>query len=434
MLEPKRNSFVMEPIEAVLVGAGQRGTDAFGAFARKNPAELKFVAVAEPHEGRRKRFAEQHGIPAERQFADYREMFARPRIAPVCVNATMDKEHLPSALAAMEAGYHLFLEKPMADTAAGCVEIVRAAERTGRMVMICTPLRFTPFYSKVKELLDGGAVGRPLAISSAENVASWHFAHSFVRGNWGVAETSGPLILTKCCHDMDLIRWLVGSTPDKVVSQGDLLYFRPESAPADAPARCTDGCPVEKTCPYFAPAIYGGDYDDWPVSAISLDRSKEARMEAVRTGPYGRCVFHSGNTAVDEQTVGVTFANGLVHDFAVRAHTVHPYRSIRVLGTEGELNGHLEKGDITVQKFEQAMWQKPPVETHEAKGDDGAHMGGDGGALRHFFRCVREGDAAAMREGLQVALEGHLLSFAAEEARAAKRVVDFARFAGETVR
>ena len=417
----------MKPIEAVLVGAGQRGTDAFGKLALQYPEEIKFTAVAEPHEGRRKRFADQHGIPAERQFSSWKEMFAGPLLAQACVNATMDLEHLASGTAALEAGYDLFLEKPMATTAEGCREIVRVARRTRRAVMICTPLRFTPFYEKVKEQINAGAVGRPLAVSMVENVASWHFAHSFVRGNWGVVEKSGPLILTKCCHDMDLIRWLVDSPPVDINSRGDLLLFRREHMPEGAPEYCIQGCPVGETCPFNAEKLYGGEYSDWPVSVISLDNSREARRAVLDTSPFGRCVYRCDNTAVDEQVVAATFANGILFDFAVRAHTVYPYRTIRVLGSEGELTGHAERGAIKIQRFQAANWQDPqPLEFNITSEEGGAHMGGDAGGIKHFTRCLREGNRAELDRGLQIALEGHLLSFAAEAARAENRTVDFA--------
>ena len=165
------------------------------------------------------------------------------------------------------------------------------------------------------------------------------------------------------------------------------------------------------------------------MSVISFDRSQEARRAVLRTSPFGRCVFLCDNTAVDEQVVSGTFANGVLFDFAVRAHTVYPYRTIRVLGSEGELNGRAEKGEIRIQRFQAANWQDPEatVITIDPEVTDG-HLGGDSSGLKHFVDCLRNGDRATLARGLRTALEGHLLSFAAEEARAAARTVDFAEF------
>lgn len=421
----------MPPIEAVLIGAGQRGRDAAGAFALRRPADLKFVAVAEPDEARRAKFARDHAIPAERQFRSYDDLLAKSPIAPLCFNLTMDRMHLPSSLAALAAGYHLFLEKPMADTPDGCLAIAEAARRHDRMVQICHPLRFTAFYKKVKDLLAAGTIGRPLTISMVENVAYWHFGHSFVRGNWGKLENSGPLILTKCCHDMDIATWLADSPVRKVSSFGSLSFFRPENAPSGAPRRCTDGCPVETTCPFFAPKQYLTDYDDWPVSVISLDRSLEARRRALETGPYGVCIFKTGNDVVDHQVVDAHFESGTVLNFSVEANSVFPYRSIRIIGTEGELNGHFEKPDITVLRQRQGFWTKVEPERFVPESLEGAHSGGDTGAILNFLRCFRDNDRASIERSLHIAVEGHLLAFAAEEARRTETVLDIETYKSE---
>lgn len=416
------------PLEAVLLGAGQRGTDACGAFARRHPEQLRFVAVAEPDEERRRRFARQHGIDPAMCFAAYEDLLARPQLAPLCFNTTMDAHHLPSTLMALEAGYDIFLEKPMAVTARDCLRIAQAARARGRIVQICHPLRYTPFYTKARDLLTSGAIGRVISMTMVENVGYWHFAHSYVRGNWGVAAKTGPLILTKCCHDMDLAVWLAGDDPVRVASFGALNEFRPDRAPAGAPNRCTDGCPVEKTCPYFAPAMYMGDNTDWPVSVISTDPSAEARWQALLTGPYGRCVYRCDNTAVDHQTVIAEFANGVSLGFSVHANSFHPCRTLRVTGSEGELNGHLEKAEISVVRFTPGQGLEANPRVFSTAGQADTHHGGDTGAISNFLRCVREDDKQGAAESLDIAVAGHLLAFAAEQARVTQTVVDMKSF------
>jgi predicted dehydrogenase len=407
----------MPPVEAVLIGAGQRGRDASGAHAVRNPEQLKFVAVADTDEGKRNCFAEIHGIPPELRFSSYEDLFARPQIAPLCFNTTMDRMHLASTLAALEAGYHVFLEKPMAETAQGCAQIANAARELNRMVQICHPLRFTAFYVKVKQMLTEGAIGTLNTFLMAENVGYWHFAHSFVRGNWGRLGDSGPLVLTKTCHDMDIAAWMAGSPVKSVASSGDLMLFHPGNAPEGAPERCLDNCPVEKTCVFSAVSAYLGNYTDWPVGAVSLDRSLEARRSALQAGPYGKCVFRAGNDVVDNQVVTVEFENGTLLNFTVSGSTAHCYRTIRLLGTAGEIDGHFEKSEIRVERFEPGCWADPKPEVISTSVTDGAHGGGDSGVIDNFLRHCSENDMAGSRKSLDIAVEGHLLSFAAEEAR-----------------
>jgi predicted dehydrogenase len=416
------------PAEAVLIGAGQRGREVFGGFARLHPDLLRFVAVAEPDEGKRERFAREHAIGSERRFASFEDLLSNSQFAALCFNASMDRQHLPSSLLALERGYHLLLEKPMAESAEACLEIQATARRTGRIVQICHPLRFTPFYRRVKELLDDGIIGYPISLTMNENVAHWHFAHSYVRGNWGRVETSGPLILTKCCHDMDVAAWLMGRPVRRVASFGSLTHFRAENAPDGAPERCTDGCPAEKTCPHFAPAVYLTGNTRWPTSVISVDSSLEARRRALETGPYGRCVFRSPNTTVDHQVVSAEFEGGTTFDFAVRAFTADCFRTIRILGSEGELNGHLEKAHITTARFGQGLGETQRRRRARVEKPEGTHLGGDPVVIRNFLRCCAEGDHETAERSLEIAVEGHLLAFAAEQARATGQTVVMAEF------
>lgn len=421
---------MMKPVEAVLLGAGQRGREAFGAFALRHPHLMKFVAVAEPNEERRRAFAADHGIPPERQFASWQDLLARPPLAPLCVNSTMDRTHVESSLGALAAGYHLLLEKPMAHTPEGCVAIAREARRRRRIVQVVHPLRYTAFYARAKELLDRGAIGQPLVMTLTENVAYWHFAHSFVRGNWRRYDESGPLVLTKTCHDMDLATWLVGATPRRVSSVGERRFFREENAPKGAPLRCHEGCPAEATCPFYAPAMYLGECTEWPVSVISLDKSFEARRKALEQGPYGRCVFRCDNDVVDHQIVCVEFENGTMLNFTVAGCTAHFYRSLRVIGGEGELHGHFERNELRIERFVQGVWPEIPTETHRVSAGTSAHGGGDWGVMRNCVRLVREENFDEAERSLQIAVAGHLLAFAAEEARRSGAVLDFKAYAG----
>ncbi|HLJ67689.1 MAG TPA: Gfo/Idh/MocA family oxidoreductase, partial [Chloroflexota bacterium] len=244
------------PIEAVLVGAGARGTLAYGATALQHPETLRFVAVAEPNPERRARFARQHGLPAARCFATWEELLAEGRLAPALVCATLDRLHVAPAVAALEAGYDVLLEKPMAPTASECLAMVRAAESTGRLLMVCHVLRYAPFFATLHAIVSSGRLGEIVTIEHRENVAYWHMAHSYVRGNWRNAAISSPMILAKCCHDLDLIVWMTADNPvRRLHSFGSLSHFRPEQAPPGATERCTDGCPAAESCPFYAPRV-----------------------------------------------------------------------------------------------------------------------------------------------------------------------------------
>jgi predicted dehydrogenase len=146
--------------QLALLGAGSRGTFAYGGYATMNPHRVRFVAVAEPDAGRRQRFAEEHRIAPNRCFESWEELLAQPPLAEGLINATMDQVHVPSTLAALKAGYHVLLEKPMATSAEDCLRLVQAAEASQRTLQICHVLRYTRFWGIIHDAIASGRLGR----------------------------------------------------------------------------------------------------------------------------------------------------------------------------------------------------------------------------------------------------------------------------------
>jgi predicted dehydrogenase len=408
-----------QPLELVMVGAGGRGYRAYGSYALEHPAEVRFVAVAEPNPARLARFAHAHGIPAERQFRSWEELLSRPAFASAAINATMDRTHHPSTLALLSAGYNVLLEKPMAVNPHECVDLVQTAERHHRILHICHVLRYAPFFRAIYELVVSGRLGDVVSLEWNENLVYWHFAHSFVRGNWGNSERSGPMILTKCCHDLDLLVWILGGPAQRVASFGSLSHFRAERVGPEIPGRCTDGCPISGECPYFAPGVYiERDPGRWARDAVSLDHSPEALQHALETGPYGRCVFHSDNDVVDHQVVLLQFGNGLAATLTMQGASHVEGRTLRIDGLRASLFGNEARNELRLEEHRTGR-----TETLQPGGTRGGHGGGDLGIMRAFVEGLR-GDGRQALTSAAESLDSHLLAFAAEEARVSQRVVE----------
>lgn len=460
-----------EPLRALLLGAGNRGAESYGRYAIQHPDEVRFIAVAEPHPTRRERFARTHHISPEYQFNDWQEALAAGKIADVVVNATQDQMHHDSALAAIEAGYDMLLEKPIAPTLKETVEIVRAAESSGRILMICHVLRYTCFFQKVNEILKSGRLGQIINISHAENVSYFHMAHSYVRGNWRNRDLSAPMILAKCCHDLDLLYWFLGEKTVRLNSFGGLRHFRAENAPLGAPERCTDGCPVAGTCPYFAPRIYLESYpikkavsqaenpllrwigrlslqhpttahvlgklvqpvstltaySGWPRSTITEDPGDDqAVLNALRTGPYGRCVYRCDNNVVDHQVVSMVFESGITATLTMQGHSHEEGRTLRIDGSQATLLGKFTYSQAWLEVHDHAL---APLERYSFPSEvdqTSGHGGGDAGLMRQFVRVLR-GEKPPLTSARD-SLESHLMAFAADSSRLNNRVVDLEAF------
>ncbi|WP_438347497.1 Gfo/Idh/MocA family protein [Paenibacillus sp. FA6] len=403
----------MKKVTVALIGAGLRGVN-YSEYAIQHPDVLQVVAVAEPNAERREKFKTRHGLADNMCFTNWDEFFASPKVADAVFICTQDIEHYVPTMKALEAGYHVLLEKPMSPDAKECVLMEEKASAVQRVFSICHVLRYTNFFSTLKELLERGAIGQLMSIQHNENVGYWHQAHSFVRGNWRRKDESSPMILAKSCHDLDILSWLTDSECVRVSSFGSLSHFKSSEAPEGAPLRCTDGCPVADKCLYYAPDLYLTDNTDWPTSAINDDLSYDARLRALQEGPYGKCVYHCDNDVVDHQVVNLEFANSVTIAFTMSAFTKDVSRTIKLMGTKGEIRGAMEKNEIEVIHFGSGKVER--ISFENAGGHVG-HGGGDMGLIKDFVKLVREDGKAQGLTSANQSVQSHLMAFAAEQSR-----------------
>ncbi|MWV42913.1 gfo/Idh/MocA family oxidoreductase [Paenibacillus sp. HJL G12] len=414
----------MKKIKVALIGAGLRGIN-YLEYALQHPGELEVVAVAEPVQQRRENFKARHGLADEMCFEHWDEFFAKPKLADAVLICTQDQQHFEPTMKALQAGYHVLLEKPMSPDPEECIRMGEMASKAGLVFSICHVLRYTPFFTTLKELLTKGAIGKLMAIQHNENVGYWHQAHSFVRGNWRRKDESSPMILAKSCHDLDILLWLAGSECVNVSSFGSLSHFKSSEAPEGAPLRCLDGCPVADECLYYAPDIYLTEDTNWPTSAISDDMSYDARYKALQEGPYGKCVYHCDNDVVDHQVVNLEFANDVTAAFTMSAFTRDVSRTLKLMGTTGEIRGAMEKNEIEIIHFGSGKVERISFE------DMGGHVGHGGGDMRlikDFLKLVREDGNAQGLTSADHSVQSHLMAFAAEESRTSGEIISLKEF------
>ena len=306
-----------EVLTVALIGGGLRGmvyTDVMKGY----PQKFKVVAVAEPDEGRRRKLQKTHKIPDDMCFGSWTDILSKEKLADIAMICTTDNMHYKPTMKAIEKGYDIVLEKPVAPTAKECTDIALAAKEKGVKILVCHVLRYTAFFKKIKTLLMEGAIGEVMSVIHVEAVGNVHQSHSYVRGNWHSEEESTPMLLAKCCHDIDILQWLIDKPCKRVQSFGELTYFRSENAPEGAPLRCIDGgCPIENTCPYNCKKLYYYSKDNtWfrPACASGIAKAHvptdEEIMTALKTKDYGLCVFHANNDVVDHQVVNMEFEGG----------------------------------------------------------------------------------------------------------------------------
>ena len=411
----------MTAIETIIVGAGGRG-NAYGKFALEYPRELIVMGVAEPDPIRRDRLARAHDIAPDMIFDNWQDLLDAPtRRSATILNCTMDRDHFESTMQMLDKGYDVLLEKPMTPVLQENIRLVQKAEETGRVLQICHVLRYTPFWQTLREVVDSGKLGRIVSVTHRENLIYYHMAHSFVRGNWRQESTSGPMILCKCCHDFDVLLWILKTKVVHLNSFGSLTHFRPENAPPGATERCTDGCPAADTCKYEATKRYARDGDGWPHNYVSYVPSRNVRLEQLKSDWYGRCVYFCDNDVVDHQSVNMEMDDGATVTLVMNGQGDEECRTMRWDGTKATLYGKFSsKGHvIRVHHHLTGEVEEVPVIARDGSG----HGGGDYGIVRSFLNTINghpDDSVTSARESL----ESHLLAFAAEESRKNKTVVN----------
>ncbi len=406
----------MKPVKLIIIGAGSRGS-IYAEFADQYPKKAQIVGVAEPRQFYRDHIAKTHKIPVDKVFDDWQKVTQKPKFADAVIIATQDNMHLEPAIAFANLGYHILLEKPIAPTPEECHLVVDAALKNKVLFSVCHVLRYTAYTQILKEIVDSGEIGEIVNMQHLEPVGYFHHAHSFVRGNWRNESGSSFMLLSKSCHDIDWISYILGERCLQVSSFGGLYHFRKENKPSDSADRCLD-CNYEPQCPYSAKKIYLGRVEQgdtgWPVDIVTTDPTVNGLTQALRTGPYGRCVYNCDNDVVDHQVVNLLFEGGKTVTFTMTAFNEMGPRKTRIFGTRGEIYGDGEN----IEVFDFLTDRKRTISTGLSDGSIlSGHGGGDYSLMKNFVEAVASGKQSNILSGPIESLESYLMVFAAEDAR-----------------
>ena len=499
------------PLSFLVIGAGSRGNAYAHALFVSSP-NARVVAIAEPIPYKNRAFGQKYiwgeSKPLPHQsFNDWRAFLEWKKSSPIGKDGqdtshagvdgifvcTLDETHVEIINAFAPLGYHIMSEKPLATSLQDCLKIYRSLQPSGTsspqaIFSIGHVLHYSPHNMLLRKLLlEEEVIGDILSIEHTEPVGWWHFSHSYVRGNWRKESKTAPSLLTKSCHDIDLLLWLLCSPPasalqkphlpSDVSSTGSLLYFKDSRKPdkAGSATNCYS-CHAESECLYSAQNIYMRDglkrgNAGWPVNIIDpeieelytqgredaasnklaqrLMEDYDRSDESADSRPwYGRCVYEANNDVCDDQVVTISWDEDplsptehsskeeRIHGRGAKIATFHMVaptekqceRRGRVYGTQGEI----EYDSKTIRVYDFATKQ---AQRHYPPQPDGGHGGGDAGLARAFVNAVAavKQQAIDVREAqllhigctLEEIIRSHAMVFAAEEARTQKKVVSW---------
>ena len=422
-----------KPITAIIVGAGHRSF-VYSELAKTNPEMLKIVGVADPNPIRRKKAMDYFGFKEDMCFENAEELAKKGKLADTVINGTMDEQHLETAVPLLDAGYDMLLEKPFAPNEEEMRQIVNCAKKNNSKVMICHVLRYTPFYYAIKERIVNGEIGDIINIQTTEHVSYHHLSTSYIRGKWANSDKCHTsMLLAKCCHDLDIIMWMMSETkPKQISSFGGKFQFKPENAPKEAGTICMKDCPLVDTCVYSTKRLYIDHPDRWAFYVWdALEGKKNVTIEdkialMKSDSPYARCIYKCDNNVVDHQSVLINFESGATGTHNMVGGSAEPRREIHIIGTKGEIFGNFEESKFTVLKIDpspDAHNEECDVEevdlrvTGDMVGAYGGHGGGDERLAADFVKFIKGEKPSLACTSIFDSVAGHLSVYLADKSR-----------------
>ena len=423
----------MKQITAVVVGYGNRG-QVYADYSLDCPNQLKIVGIVDPNAYKLKEARERYALLENQVFTDLDAFLATKTQCDIVINATMDQTHYETALKILQAGYDMLIEKPIVSNNEQLMEIKKAADKNGCKVFVCHVLRYTPFYRRIKSLINAGEIGEIMTMEMNEHVCMSHYLTSYDRGKWNSETACGSgFLLAKSCHDVDLMCWLNNaSAPERVASFGNRSQFTEKKRPEGAAEFCYD-CPHVETCPYSAKRqyMYMGvmPFLVWDKLNKPLDEITEAEKEEfLKKDNYGRCAYIAGGDLVDRQNMIVTFENGSSCTFTLVGGTTIAGRWLHIIGTMGEIQGRLEDNKFILRQYTYDTFDGKVTEIDVSEevvnnAKFGGHSGGDF-AIMHDLIAYLNGDKSSVSiTSLEDSVNGHMCVYAAEKSRKENKIV-----------
>lgn len=438
-------------IRVIIIGAGQRGQAYAHHLQQDQSTSVAIVALADPNAYRASTFARKYQVPESAVFTHYEQIIKLGKCAfraDAVLICTQDAMHLDCVIQFSSLGYHILCEKPMATSLEDCRRMRDALKHSPygpRIFGMGHVLRYSPHNMKLKQLLDDRVIGDVVSMTHTEPVGHSHFAHSYVRGNWRREDESSFSLLTKSCHDLDIIQWFLASSypepdqgrckPSSICSIGSLNHFKKTRKPQDAydAIKCMD-CQMVDSCAYSAKKIYIDDFlENGKLRGFRKTLSDIEDLQHIKQAladtRYGTCVYELDNDVCDHQIVSMQYQapHGAISvTFVMIAFSKEQcVRKTTIYGTRGQLdaNGH---NRISVFNFTDGTQTEHCIDEDDGEAETSSHGGGDAGLVRQFIKAlvaVKHGsdtsDAQKVHIGCTIddIFNSHEIVFKAEEAR-----------------
>jgi predicted dehydrogenase len=366
-----------------IIGCGSRINGVVKRVIEASNGEIEVHGVMDPSDASvasaRRAFGDQLV-----RYDDYRDLCSDSRVDWAFIGS-WNACHRDHTVAAFDAGKDVFCEKPLALTIDECNDIRAAWKKSGKRFTIGFTLRYSLHYQEIKRIIDSGEIGDIISMEFNETL---EFNHGgYIHSDWRrLRKLAGTHLLEKCCHDVDLVNWLVGSKARRVASFGGLNFFLPKNAGR--------------------------------IDALGMDRRG---LKAYQTWPSttGLNPFTADKDIIDNQIAIIEFENDARATFHTNCNSAIPERRMYINGSRGAIRADVINGSIEVAKI--GFNEKVRQCGTEGKG---GHGGGDKHLADSVVRSMLQG--AESVTNVEDGVKSAVTCFAIDEAADTGRVVDMA--------
>lgn len=314
----------------IIAGLGNRGRDSFArsllGFEYRGLPEFKekaeIVAFVDTNRGRAR--VANDFLGTQVPIYSTVDEAADAHEADWTIVTTPDHTHADVACAALNRGMDVVIDKPFATSVWECNRIIKAGEDNSRQVIVGHNYRYNEYMLTLAKMVRSGEIGNVLQVEAAEILDLDHGGSYFHRWHAEFKNSAG-LMNHKCCHQVDIVNWVLNDDPVGVAAMGDRTYYvpRPDLNHGD---RCLD-CPITATCPHYCDV----DAHDHRLRRMYVDVEKEDGY--IRD----RCVFSDRNTVNDREVLNIRYSKGTTASFSLCAFAPREYSYFLFTGTRGRL-------------------------------------------------------------------------------------------------
>ena len=353
-----------------IVGAGFRCYHMFAKAIRDRFSDrCKLVGVCDPNHKRAQIYIDTIDKDMK-YYSDYDKMLEELKPDAVLVT-TPDGYHHEYIIRALNLGIDVYTEKPLTTTREKCVAIREAEKKSGKKVTITFNCRFMPYFAKLKEVIETGIIGQPLAINYDYHLPYTHGGDYFKRWH-RFSEMSGSMLVHKSTHHFDVINWILKDDPESVVAQGNRVYYGNDDRPHGE--RCLQ-CKYAETCTSFD--WYDDDIDDIKLLYFSTEEVDNYHRD--------HCVFKADTDIYDNMSVSVKYTKGAILTYTLHMFSPNEGYRLSITGTKGRIEMHSFDYDTSADNEILVFLDDKSTHTINFKKAKGLHDGGDDKMLDMFF-------------------------------------------------